>query len=98
MAELMNYPPDYDGGLLTEGKWCVVYRDEREPTLPEYIALVWQADGPEGERRCRVIGTILSFVPHKSDQAEAVSRAAAYAKRHGVAEDAVYYWGVVRKS
>jgi hypothetical protein len=98
MAELMNYPPGYESGLLPDAKWCVVYRDEREPSVPEYVALVWQTDGDEGCRRCRVIGTILSFVPQKSDVAEAVARAASYAKRHGVSEDSVYFWGVVRKS
>jgi hypothetical protein len=98
MAEMMNYPPGWDGGPLPDAKWCTVYRDELEPTLPQYVALVWHTDGAEGERRCRVIGTILSFVPAKSTPAEAVTRAGAHAKRHGVDPGSVYYWGVVRKT
>jgi len=97
MAEMMNYPPGWEGGSLPDAKWCAVYRDELEPTMPEYIALVWQTDGADGERRCRVIGTVLSFVSPQSAPGEAVSRAAAYAARHGVDAGNVYYWGVVRK-
>lgn len=98
MAELMNYPPNYPGdGDIPLGRWAAVYRDEREPSLPEYVCLVWECSTVGGVDVRFTPGTILSFVPASSTPAEAVTRAAWHAQRYGVATENVYYWGVVRK-
>lgn len=98
MAELMNYPPNYHGdGDIPPGRWAAVYRDEREPSLPEYVCLVWESNTVGGVSVRSTPGTILSFVPASSTPAEAVKRAAWRAQRHGVTPENVYYWGVVRK-
>ena len=98
MAELMNYPPNYEGdGEIPASTWAAVYRDEREPALPEYVCLVWESRLIGGTSFRFTPGTILSFAPASSTPEDAVKRAAWHAKRHGVAPEKVYYWGVVRK-
>lgn len=104
MAELMNHPPNYDGyGPVPMKKWGVVYRDEREPSLPEYICLLWETrhePGPGLGRYMRLnTATFLSFVPSDATPEQAVERARQWAGRpdHGVKPEDVYFWGVVRK-
>lgn len=104
MAELMNLPPNWDGivGPCPIQKWGVVYRDEREPALPEYVCLLWETRREPGViGRCIRLNTatFLSFVSADATQEEAVERARKLAGRpdHGVKPEDVYFWGVVRK-
>lgn len=97
MPELMHYPPDYDGELRP-GVWAVVYRDETEPSLPEYVAVVYESMTiPRGGSIIRVVATYLSFVSPDATQEEAVRKAGARAKRTDERCTDCHFWGVVRK-
>lgn len=99
MAELINFPPEYTGeGEVPESKWAVVYRDEREPSLPEYVCMVWESRREDGKSIRENIATILSFAPASYPSSEAVEVAKKWCGRHGIPQGNVYYWGVVRKN
>ena len=104
MPELMHYPPGYDGELRP-AVWAVVYRDETEPALPEYVGMVYESVVipigvsffPDGGNIVRVIATYLSMVPSDATPEEAVRKAAAWAKRTDERCTDCHFWGVVRK-
>lgn len=99
MAELMNLPPEYTGdGDIPEARWAVVYRDEREPSLPEYVCMFWESRRENGKSIRENLATLMSFVSADDTPALAVEKARRYCMRNGVPEDNVSFWGVVRKN
>jgi hypothetical protein len=99
MAELINMPPSYTGeGDVPESKWAVVYRDELEPSLPEYVCMVWESRREDGKSIRENIATILSFAFADNPPNKAVEVARKWCGRHGIPPENVYYWGVVRRN
>jgi len=93
MAWRMNTPPDYDGGPLKDSDWGVVYRDETEPTLPEYICIFWRVRGEVAYVR----GGLNSFCPSTAKPDDAVKKAIKHAKDFNEpANDNIVWWGVLR--
>jgi hypothetical protein len=89
----MNTPPDYDGGPLRDSDWGVVYRDETEPTLPEYVCIFWRVRGEVAYVR----GGLNSFCPSTAKPADAVKIAIKKSKDYtDTATDNIVWWGVLR--
>jgi len=93
MAWTMNNPPDYEGGTPKDCDWGVVYRDETEPSLPEYICILWQTrDG-----LASVVGGLQSFCPFSAKPENAVVSAKALSIKFDYpAKDNIVWWGVLR--
>jgi hypothetical protein len=90
----MNNPPDYEGGPPKDSDWGVVYRDETEPTMPEYICLFWQARGGQAF----VTGGLNSFCPATAKPSDAVQKAIKKSKDFNYpAKDNIVWWGVIRE-
>lgn len=99
----MDLPPNYNyDGDIPEGAWAVVYRDESEPSLPEYVCVVFRCDRCAHCRPVRtVIGGLSSFVSHDATPERAVEVARQrIEKLSGVYPqmDSVVFWGVVRSA
>ena len=93
MTWTMNNPPDYEGGPPNDSDWGVVYRDETEPTLPEYVCLFWQARGGQAF----VTGGLNSFCPATAKPSDAVQKAIKKSKDFNYpAKDNIVWWGVLR--
>ncbi|NDD55222.1 hypothetical protein EBZ39_15390 [bacterium] len=99
MAELINMPPSWTGeGDVPESKWAVVYRDEREPSLPEYVCIVWESRREGGKSIRENIATLCSFASASESACKAVKAARKWCGLHGIQSENVYYWGVVRRN
>lgn len=93
MAWRMNTPPDYDFGPPKDCDWGVVYRDETEPTLPEYICIFWKTRGGQAWLN----GGLNSFCPSTTKPDDAVKKAIKHAKDFNEpAKDNIVWWGVLR--
>lgn len=93
MAWRMNTPPDYDGGPIKDSDWGVVYRDETEPTMPEYICVRWTSRGGQAW----VSGGLNSFCPSTATPEAAVAKAKGRSLKFDfLAKDNIVWWGVLR--
>lgn len=100
----MDLPPGYAyDGEIPEGAWAVVYRDESEPSLPEYVCVVFRCErNALGKSVRTVIGGLSSFISSDATSDRAVDTA-----RHRIQKLAgayppmdlgVVFWGVVRSA
>lgn len=100
----MDLPPGYAyDGEIPEGAWAVVYRDESEPSLPEYVCVVFRCDRvPRGGCIRAVIGGLSSFVSSDVTPDSAVDAARYRIQKLGGVyppmDLGVVFWGVVRSA
>jgi hypothetical protein len=104
MAWRMDLPPLYSGsGSLPSEEWAVVYRDELEPSLPEYVCITWRsrngAHSLDPSHR-EVTGGLSSFVSANATHDEAVAKAKSWLAntRPSIPPGNVLFWGVVRSA
>lgn len=102
MAWRMDMPPSYSGdGAMPQEEWAVVYRDESEPSLPEYVCVTWKSwsDASRlGQTRREVTGGLSSFASASATREEAVDRAKSFLSqvRQSIPPENVLFWGVLR--